>query len=63
MLKRFLSGFRRCESGAVTVDWVVLTAALVMLPIAIGFIVGQNTADVSEGVGAHIENESTITYN
>ncbi|AKS47378.1 hypothetical protein SAMN05444287_2979 [Octadecabacter temperatus] len=34
-ISAFISKFRRSEDGAVTVDWVVLTAALVGLSIAI----------------------------
>jgi len=40
----FFNKFRRDEDGAVTVDWVVLTAAIVGLGIAI-------LATVSNGVG------------
>jgi Flp pilus assembly pilin Flp len=29
----FISNFANCEDGAVTVDWVVLTAAIIGLPI------------------------------
>ncbi|KPP86833.1 MAG: hypothetical protein HLUCCA08_16245, partial [Rhodobacteraceae bacterium HLUCCA08] len=31
----FIKNFRRDEDGAVTVDWVVLTAAIVGLGIAV----------------------------
>ncbi|WP_299557418.1 hypothetical protein [uncultured Sulfitobacter sp.] len=33
-MMKFLKNFRNDESGAVTVDWVVLTAAVVGLAIA-----------------------------
>ena len=47
--------FRRDdESGAVTVDWVVLTAAIVGLGIAVIYAVGPGVmglaSDISEGV-------------
>ena len=47
----FIKNFRRDEDGAVTVDWVVLTAAVVGLAIAaytaietssLGAVTGQN---------------------
>lgn len=33
-MTKFLNAFRKDEAGAVTVDWVVLTAAVVGLAIA-----------------------------
>lgn len=33
-MKKFLNAFRKDEDGAVTVDWVVLTAAVVGLAVA-----------------------------
>jgi Flp pilus assembly pilin Flp len=35
MTRRGVNGFRRDEAGAVTVDWVVLTAAIVGIAIAV----------------------------
>lgn len=34
-------GFLRDESGAITVDWVVLTAAVVMLASSVGTILNS----------------------
>ena len=33
-MKKFMNAFRKDEDGAVTVDWVVLTAAVVGLAVA-----------------------------
>lgn len=33
-MKKFINKFRKNEDGAVTVDWVVLTAAVVGLAVA-----------------------------
>ena len=33
-MKKFMNKFRKDENGAVTVDWVVLTAAVVGLAVA-----------------------------
>ena len=47
-MMKFLNKFRKDEDGAVTVDWVVLTAAVVLLGIlALNF--------VRSGVGAASE--------
>jgi len=36
----FIKNFRKDEDGAVTVDWVVLTAAVVALAVAVSSVVG-----------------------
>ncbi len=36
----FIKNFRNDEDGAVTVDWVVLTAAVVALAVAVSTTVG-----------------------
>lgn len=38
VMRSMLGKFRRSESGAVTVDWVVLTAALVGLGVAVAAV-------------------------
>jgi Flp pilus assembly pilin Flp len=47
--------FRNDEDGAVTVDWVVLTAAIVGLGVAVMATVKQGSNDladrISEGLG------------
>ncbi len=47
-----LIDFLKSEDGAVTVDWVVLTAAIVGLGIVVITAVGGGATDVSEGLGA-----------
>ena len=42
--------FREDESGAVTVDWVVLTAAIVGLAIAIGTVIFGRTGDIATAI-------------
>ncbi len=51
-LLSIFKNFKNDESGAVTVDWVVLTAAVV----ALGFLVMNS---VTTGVGALAENISS----
>jgi Flp pilus assembly pilin Flp len=46
------------ESGAVTVDWVALTAAVVVAGLLIGFTVMEGAFDVAETIAADL---ATIT--
>ncbi len=50
MKLNMLSQFRKSESGAVTVDWVVLTAAIVGIAIAVITLVSGGVEDASEGI-------------
>ncbi|MDO7560500.1 MAG: hypothetical protein MUR36_07145 [Paracoccaceae bacterium] len=43
----FIKNFRSDEDGAVTVDWVVLTAAIVLLGAAIAATVRTGAADLA----------------
>jgi hypothetical protein len=47
----FINTFRAEEDGAVTVDWVVLTAAIVGLGIAILTTVRDGAEDLADGIG------------
>ena len=42
--------FHNDESGAVTVDWVVLTAAIVGLGIAVMLAVGPSIGDLANAI-------------
>ncbi|MEW9919290.1 Flp family type IVb pilin [Marimonas sp. MJW-29] len=46
--------FLRSEDGAVTVDWVVLTAAVVSLAATVIFAIQGSTDDVGDGVGTYL---------
>ncbi len=46
----FIQNFARDEDGAVTVDWVVLTAAIVGLGIAVLTSVRGGAVDMAEGI-------------
>lgn len=50
----FVAKFIQDENGAVTVDWVVLTAAIVGLGIAVIGSVSQGALDQSTSLGAHL---------
>jgi Flp pilus assembly pilin Flp len=47
----FIKNFRADEDGAVTVDWVVLTAAIVGLGIAVLSTVSGGANDLATGIG------------
>ena len=51
----FIKKFRRDEDGAVTVDWVVLTAAVVALAGAAYTAIDTGTENLSESTGEFIE--------
>jgi Flp pilus assembly pilin Flp len=50
----FIKNFKNDESGAVTVDWVVLTAAIVLLGAAVGTSVSKGATDLATSVGADL---------
>jgi Flp pilus assembly pilin Flp len=49
-----IKNFAKSESGAVTVDWVVLTAALVGLGLAVMAVVGTGINDLSGEIQASL---------
>lgn len=48
----YLDRFARDEGGAVTVDWVVLTGALVTMGMLVVNSIAGGVGDLSTGVGA-----------
>ena len=61
----FLGGLRRfirVEDGLVTVEWVALTAGMVIAAVAIGFIVMNNTGKAAKNVGGSITNAVSTIY-
>ena len=51
-----LRGQIRDEDGAVTVDWIVLTAVTVMLGMATAFTVGSNVPGLANQLSTTVEN-------
>ena len=47
----FIKNFRNDEDGAVTVDWVVLTAAIVALGLVVGTSVKNGATALATDVG------------
>ncbi len=58
-LLNILKTFRNDEDGAVTVDWVVLTAAIVALGIAVMSVVGPAITGQATALSTSIGNAST----
>jgi len=60
-MKKFVSLFRKSEDGAVTVDWVVLTAATMLLGVAIGATIHTSlttaTDNLAEDITSNTSNE------
>ena len=61
-MRHLFQRLRKSEDGAVTVDWVVLTAAIVGLGVGIVTVVASAATDKSSGLGAHLSAQSIATY-
>lgn len=60
----FIKTFRADEDGAVTVDWVVLTAAIVGLGIAVLTSVRGGATTMAENIGTELETAvPTVEFN
>ncbi len=59
---QFIKSFRAREEGAVTVDWVVLTAAIVGLAIALIALIAAGATDKSTSVGAFLSSQEIVTH-
>ena len=60
-LFNLINRFRADEDGAVTFDWVVLTAAIVGLGIAVLTTVGGATDDYGQTIGSHLSSQGIKT--
>ena len=58
----FIKNFRADEDGAVTVDWVVLTAAIVGLGIAVITVIGDGTMALGEKISSQLSAQTIATY-
>ncbi|UOA18054.1 hypothetical protein DSM14862_00812 [Sulfitobacter indolifex] len=56
-MMNFIKNFRNDEDGAVTVDWVVLTAAIVGLAIVAFSTIGENTELLTGQIAGDISGE------
>jgi Flp pilus assembly pilin Flp len=58
----FIKNFRNDEDGAVTVDWVVLTAAIVGLGIAVLTSVGGGTTELGNKISGALQTQVVAEY-
>ena len=59
-----LYNFIKDEDGAVSIDWVVLTAAIVAMGVAVGASVRSNTSTLTSSIGtsaAAVETSNSFT--
>jgi len=61
-LLQFFRRFQTDEAGAVTVDWVVLTAAIVTLGSIVMFPIGDGISLYSESVASNISDRTPEDY-
>jgi Flp pilus assembly pilin Flp len=61
-LLKLAKTFANDESGAVTVDWVVLTAAIVGLGIAVLTSVGNSTKSLADTISGELGSMSVMSY-
>ncbi|APZ51783.1 Flp family type IVb pilin [Salipiger abyssi] len=58
----FIKNFRNDEDGAVTVDWVVLTAAVVAMAIGAYTTIADNSEAMISAAGGAIQTEGTSLF-
>lgn len=56
----FIKNFREDEAGAVTVDWVVLTAAVVGLAVAAYSTIEANSITLIDAAAGRVLEENTF---
>jgi len=50
-----IAEFAKSEDGAITVDWVVLTAAAAFLGVAVLLVIRPATADKTNAIGSFMD--------
>jgi Flp pilus assembly pilin Flp len=53
----FIKNFRNDEDGAVTVDFVVLTAAIVVLGLAVGGAISSGAGDLANDIETQLDTQ------
>ena len=61
VMKKILAGFAKSEAGAVTVDWIVLTAAMTGFGVAVAMTITNAATDEASGIGGRV-GAITIEY-
>lgn len=61
-MRQSIKKFFKTDDGAVTVDWVVLTAAVVAMAGAVFLSIQNGTDDVGDGVGNYLTNSDAGNF-
>ena len=61
-LRNKLRNFVRVEDGLVTVEWVALTAGMVVAAVAVGFVVMRSTYGEANKVGNNVIGTNNSIY-
>ena len=59
----FIKNFRKDEDGAVTVDWVVLTAAVVGLAVAAYSSIQTGASDLTSRTNTYMGSQNPGSFN
>lgn len=57
---KFLHLFGKSDDGAVTVDWVVMTAMVIGLALAVIMIFHDGPTNVGKGISSRLANNITV---
>ncbi len=49
--------FKRDEDGAVSVDWVLLTASIAMLATSVSLLISSSSVDLADNLGIYMDNQ------
>jgi Flp pilus assembly pilin Flp len=60
-MTNLIKNFAKSESGAVTVDWVVLTAAIVGLGLAVMAVVSDGVGNLSGDIDRQLSGQGVTT--
>ena len=61
-LSKMFASFARNEEGAVTVDWVVLTAGIAALGLAVAITVGSSTKELADNIASYVDDTDTMSF-
>ncbi|MEM6888695.1 MAG: hypothetical protein AAF636_11205 [Pseudomonadota bacterium] len=62
-MRTWFKNFRKSEDGAVTVDWVVLTAAVCGMCISMVATLSNETNGVASGTNSFLSDQEAGTFN
>ena len=60
---KFIKNFRKYEDGAITVDWVVLTAAVVGLAVAAYSSIQTGASDLTSRTNTYMGSQNQGSFN